>query len=135
MKPTNDVNKLIKKLEIKASPELDRKINDDIFRAMAESAVGRSIWKMKLAVAAAIIISFGVGFLIGRQSRSTQSIAYSPDVNGYTSATSEYPTDGGGFWRQKAIAAAQPRPYSKSRFGEIGVLKAYKRYLKEKHYD
>lgn len=134
MKPINDVNKLIKKLEIKASPGLDMKVNDDISRAAAESVVGRSIWRMKLAVAAVIVISFGVGFFVGQQSKSTTSATYSLDINSYTSAPLAYRPEGG-FWRQKITAAMQPRPYSQSRFGEIGMLKAYKRYLKEKHYD
>jgi hypothetical protein len=135
MKPTDDIHKLIKKLEIKASCELDRKVHNDISLATAESAARPKIWRTKLAVAAAVIIAFGGGFFIGQKSKSAPPANYSLDVNGYTSAASAYPADEGGFWRQKAVAAMRPRPYTRSRFSKTGLFKTYKQYLKEKHYD
>jgi hypothetical protein len=38
-----------------------------------------------------------------------------------------------GFWRQKALAAMQPRPYAQTGFDKTGLLNSYKQYLKEKH--
>jgi hypothetical protein len=148
MKPTNDILKLIKKLRIKASSELDRRVHNDISRAIAEpdSAVVRpNVWRyiarggvVKLAVAAAIIIAFGIGFVIGHRSKLTHTVVYSFDVTGYATAVSVYPTTPKGedsFWRQKALAATQPRPYVQSRFTETDLMNVYKQYLKEKNYD
>lgn len=137
MKPTDDMSKLIKKLEIKASSELDRKVYDDISRAAAESKpiVGMNVWRIKLAVAAAIIIAFGFGFFVGQQSKSIEPAAYSMDFTGYTAGVSAYLPDEDGFWREKVAAAMQPRPYAQDRFDRIGLLKTYRQYLKEKHYD
>jgi len=137
MKPIDDINRLIKKLQVKASTKLDRRVHDDISRAIVESerVVGLNIWRMKLAVAAAIVIAFGVGFFIGQQSKSAQSATYSIDVTSYTPAVSAYLPDESSFWRQKAVAAMQPRPYTQSRFDKTELLKTYKQYLKEKYYD
>lgn len=148
MKPTNDMHRLIKKLRIKASTELDRRVHNDISQALAESepvATESIIWKfimrrlvMKLAVAAAIIIAFGIGFAVGRRSKPIRSAAYSIEVTGYTSAVSSHPTATkveDSFWRQKALAAMQPRPYTHSHFDKTNLLNTYKQYLKEKRYD
>jgi hypothetical protein len=137
MKPTDDMGELIKKLNIKASSELDRKVHNDISKAMAKPkpAAGPNIWRTKLAAAAAIIIAFGVGFFIGQKSRPTESEIYSADVASHTHAMSAYQTDESGFWRQKVLAAIQPRPYTQNRFDQIGLLKTYRQYLKEKNYD
>jgi len=135
MKPTDDMGKLIKKLQIKASPELDRKVHNDISRTMAGRIVGMNIWRITLAVAAGIIIAFGIGFFVGHRSQPAQPVTYSLDVNSYTSATSAYQGDEGSFWQQKVMAAMQRKPYSQNRFGKAGLLKTYKQYLKEKRYD
>ncbi len=137
MKPTDDMGKLIKKLHIEASSELDRKVHSDISDAIAkpEPAVRTNIWRMKLTVAAAIIVAFGVGFFIGQKSRPTESEIYLADVASHTPAMSAYQTDESGFWRQKVLAAIQPRPYTQNRFDQIGLLKTYRQYLKEKNYD
>ena len=134
MKSTDDMGKLIKKLHTEASSELDRKVHNDISEAMAESepAVRTNIWRMKLTVAAAIIIAFGVGFFAGQRSKPTPPSTYSADVTGYAS---EYLSDEDGFWRQKAMAAMQPRPYTQGQLDKIGLLENYRQYLKEKHYD
>ncbi len=148
MKPIDDIHKLIKKLQIKASSELDRRVHNDISSALAESeqvAAGSIIWRfitkdsgMKLAVAAAIIIAFGIGFSAGRWSKPTRLAPPSIDVTGYTSAVSVYPTAPKAeesFWRQKVLAAIQPRPYAQSRLDKTSLLNAYKQYLKEKYYE
>ena len=92
----------------------------------------------KLAVAAAIIIAFGIGFSIGQRSKPTQLAIYSLDVSGYTPAVPVYPTAPkaeGSFWRQKILAAMQPRPYAQTLTTKISLFNTYKQYLKEKHYD
>jgi len=74
MKQRNDIHNLIRKIHVKASAELDKKVNDDISAAMAESKeteftnkrliVWRIIMKSsitKLAAAAAIIIAVLIG--------------------------------------------------------------------------
>jgi hypothetical protein len=154
MKPTDNINRLIKKLQLKASAELDRKVNDDISAALAEtrnkeSAITQpnisNIWRsitevgaLKLAVAAAIFIAFGIGFSIGRWSKPTRLAPHSLDVTGYPSAILVHSTTlktEDGFWRQKALAAMQPRPYAQIQTTKTSLLNAYKQYLKEKHYD
>jgi len=70
MRPSDNIHKLIKKLQLKASAELDKRIHDNISRALAESdmtksaAVQPNIWRTimksritKLAAAAVIIIA------------------------------------------------------------------------------
>lgn len=132
MKPKDDTHKLIKKMQIKASAELDKKVHNDISSAMAESVVCPNMWRMKLAVAAAIIIAFSVGFFIGQQSKPKQSANYPVNVAGYTPAVQKAEDT---FWQQKAMAAMQPRPYAGKQFKETSLNDTYKQYLKEKHYD
>lgn len=89
----------------------------------------------KFAVAAAIFIIFGIGFSVGRWSKPTRLALPSLDVTGYTSAVLVYPTAPkaeDSFWRQKALAAIQPRPYAYAQFTKTELLNAYKQYLKEK---
>src|SRR3989304_528265 len=144
MKQGNDIHKLIKKLHVKASAELDRRVHNDISRtldktqkiesAQAELSIWRCIMKggvTKLAVAAAILIAFSTGFLSGRWSKPTRLAPYSVDVTGYTSAVSMHPTapkTEDSFWRQKALAATQPRPYAYAQFTKTDPLNAYKQY-------
>jgi len=150
MKPKNDVHKLIKKLQIKASAELDRRVHDDISIALAKSqdtepavtgpTICRFIMKgrvAKFAVAAAIFIAFGIGVSVGRWSKPAPP-PHLLDVTGYTSAVSVYPTTPkaqDGFWRRKALAAMQPRPYAQTQITKTSRIDAYKQYLKEKYYD
>ncbi|MBN1391246.1 MAG: hypothetical protein JW947_00410 [Sedimentisphaerales bacterium] len=139
MKPENDIPKLIKKLHIDSSAELDRRVHNDI----SEAAVsGPTMWRiltkggvMKLAVAAAIIIAFGAGFFTGQRSKPTLPMIYSDDVTAPAPMVSAYQSvlkGEDGFWRQKVAAAMQPRPYTQS---TNDMLNTYKQYLKEKHYD
>jgi hypothetical protein len=143
MKPTNNINRMIKKLHLKASAELDRRVHNDISRALVESepavtvpTILKFITKgvtMKLAIAAAIIIAFGIGFSVGQRSRPTQSAIYPLDVANYTAEVSAYPTAlkaEDSFWRQKALAAMQPRPYSQNQLDKTSLLNAYKQYFK-----
>jgi hypothetical protein len=159
MRPTNDIYKLIKKLQLKASAKLDKRVYDDISKALAESEkhtlsevegaesvrsepnILRSITRSgiaKLAVAAAILIAFGVGFSAGRWSKLPQSMPPSLNVTGYTSVVSVYPTAPNAkdsFWRQKALAAMKPKPYAQNQITKTNLIDAYKQYLREKHYD
>lgn len=74
MRPTDDINDLIKKLKLKASGDLDKRVHGDISRALAEldetdsaftqPKIGRIIMKSpitKLAAAAMIIVAVLVG--------------------------------------------------------------------------
>ncbi len=74
MRPADNINELIKKLKLKASADLDKRVHDDISRALAEpdktiSAftqpnIGRTIMKSritKLTAAAVFIIAILIG--------------------------------------------------------------------------
>jgi hypothetical protein len=151
MKPTDNINRLIKKLQLKASAELDRRVHNDISRALAESEktesahAGLIIWRyitkgevIKLAVAAAILVAFGIGFFTGQWSKPTRLAPRLLDVTGNISAVSMHPTapkTEDSFWRQKTLAAMQHRPYAQIQTTKTSLLNAYKQYLKEKHYD
>jgi hypothetical protein len=140
MRPADDIHKMIKKMHVKASAELDKKVHDDISISLAESAcaepsIRRSI--TQLAVAAAILIAFGIGFSVGRWSQPPQ-LASSLNVTSYVPIFPARPTVSkteDSFWRQKALAAMQPRPYLQTETIKTSLLDAYKQYLKEKHYD
>jgi len=150
MKPSVNVYKLIRKLQLKASADLDRRVHNDISSALAESEKTElahskpNIWRIimkspftKLAVTAAIFIAFGIGVSVGRWSKPT-SPPHLLNVTGYTSAVLVHPTTPkaeDSFWRQKALAAMQPRPYTQIQTTKTSLLNAYKQYLKEKHYD
>jgi hypothetical protein len=141
MKPKNDINRLIKKLNLKASAELDRRVHNDISKAMTEPepvVAGPTIWRfimkggaMRLAVAAAVIVAFGFGFFIGQQSKKSQP---TPSLAAVTVHPTAAKTEDS-FWRQKVAAAMQPRPYIRTRFNKAGILDTYEQYLKEKYND
>ncbi len=149
MRPVSDIQRLIKKLQIKSSPDLDRRVHDDITRILAESEktsltnlnIHRIITTggvMKLTVAAAILIAFGIGFSIGRWSKPPLPAPHSPDINDYISAVAVHPAlpkAEDSFWRRKALAAMQPRPYIQTQTTKTTLLNAYKQYLKEKDHD
>jgi len=74
MRPADNINDLIKKLHLKASAELDKRVHDEISAALAESEKNKSvrqepnIWRIimtsrtsKLAAAAVIIIALLLG--------------------------------------------------------------------------
>jgi negative regulator of sigma E activity len=74
MNPADDVYRLIEEMKLKASAELDKRVHDDISRALAESEKTESvrsepnIWRIimkspitKLAAAAVIIIAVSIG--------------------------------------------------------------------------
>jgi hypothetical protein len=92
----------------------------------------------RIAVAAVILFTFAVGLSVGRWSRPLQPAPLSHDVAAYTSSMLTHSTEQenkNGFWRQKALAAMQPRPYAQTGFDKAGPLNGYKQYLKEKHYE
>jgi len=77
MRPADNINELIKKLQLKASTELDKRVHDDISAALAESEKTKSvltepnIWRTimksrtsKLAAAAVIIIAVFFGMSV-----------------------------------------------------------------------
>ncbi len=81
MRPADNINDLIKKLHLKASADLDKRVHDDISAALAESKETESvqtepnIWRIimkskisKLAAAAVIIIALFLGLNIFNQS-------------------------------------------------------------------
>lgn len=78
MIPSDNIHKLIKKLNVKAGPELDQRVHDDISKALAEpkqkqpAPTGPNIWRIimknkttKYATAAAVILItvLGIAFL------------------------------------------------------------------------
>jgi len=149
MRSADDIHKLIKKLQLKSSAELDRRVHDDITRILVASektnstrpSIHRIITRggvMKLTVAAAILIAFGTGFSIGRWSKPTQLTPHSFDTAGYISVIAVHqtpPKAEDSFWRRKALAAMQPRPYIQTQTTKTSLLNAYKKYLKEKDHD
>ncbi|MCJ7778396.1 MAG: hypothetical protein MUP16_08800 [Sedimentisphaerales bacterium] len=151
MRLANDIHKIIKKLQLKASAELDERVHNDISQtlvklqkikpARTEQNIRRRFtkgWGAKLAVAAAILIAFGIGFSTGRWSKPAPLAPRSLNVADYTLAVSLYSTSlkvEDSFWQQKALAVMQPRPYAQSQFDKTSLLNTYKQYLKEKHYD
>jgi hypothetical protein len=103
--------------------------------------LGNSLTKIRLtelAVAAAIFISFSIGYSIGRWSKPTQLMPHPFDTVGYISSVSVHSApskEEGSFWRRKALAAMQPRPYIQTQTTKTTLLNAYKQYLKEKDHD
>jgi hypothetical protein len=151
MKPADRIKKLINKSDVTTDSEADKRILGDALEHLEKlkqqksAGTGPNIWRTimrakvsKLATAAAIFIAFGIGFSTGRWSKPTQLAPPSSDVTGYTSAIPVYPTAPkaeDSFWRQKALAAMQPRPYAQTQTTKTSLLNTYKQYLKEKHYD
>jgi hypothetical protein len=151
MRPEDDIHKMIKKIHLKASAELDKRVQDDLSRVLAktenaelahaEPNIRQSTTKggiVKLAIAAAILIAFGVGFSVGRWSQSPKPEPPSFDITAYTQVTQLYPTSPkteDNFWRQKALAAMQPKPYKQILTTKTNLFNVYKQYLKEKDYD
>jgi len=89
MRPTDNINRLIKKLQLKASADLDRRVHNDISSALAESQKTESahskpnIWRTimkskitKLAAAAVIIIAVFLGmYFVGNPFGSNVTFA------------------------------------------------------------
>jgi hypothetical protein len=84
-----------------------------------------------LATAAVILFAF----IIGRWSNPPQTQLSSLDLSAYASSLMTHPEarqDKDSFWRQKALAAMQPRPYTQNQLSQTALLNVYKQYLKEK---
>jgi hypothetical protein len=91
-----------------------------------------------LAAAAVIIFAFAIGLSVGKWSTPPQTQLASLNLPGYASPMLTHPAvqeNPSSFWRQKALAAMQPRPYAQTRFDKTSLLVGYKQYLKEKYYD
>jgi len=147
MKPIDKIKELINKSNVQTGPETDKKILGDAMEYLEKLKQQKSagtmsnIWRistkdlvMKLAVAAAILITFGVGFFTGRWSKPVPP-PHLLNITGYTSAARVNPATTkaeNSFWQQKALAALQPRPYVQSHNTKVSLLDIYKQYLKEK---
>jgi hypothetical protein len=92
----------------------------------------------RIAVAASILLVFALGLSLGRWSKPPQTKLVSLDLSAYASSVMTHPSvqqDKDGFWRQKMLAAMQPRPYTQNQLSQTALLNVYKQYLKEKHYE
>jgi hypothetical protein len=164
MKSAEKIKRLFKDAELRVHPDTDEKVFKDVLQACPEPGrricrVGFSppfarwwgkphptpgIWRItmrnpiaKIAIAAAILMAFGIGFSTGRWSRPTQLTPHTLDVTGSPSAVqvhSTTPKTEDSFWRQKALAAMQHRPYAQIQTAKTNLLNAYKQY-QEKHHD
>ena len=94
----------------------------------------RFVIGLRLLVAAAVVIfAFAIGLSVGRWSAPPQTHLASLNLPIYASPMPAHPTVQQvkeSFWRQKALAAMQPRPYAQSRFDKMSLLHAYKQSLK-----
>ena len=88
MRPAENINELIKKLQLKASADLDKRVHDEISMALAESRKTESappepnIWRVimkspitKLATAAVVIIACVIGLSLWRTTGSGIALA------------------------------------------------------------
>jgi hypothetical protein len=90
---------------------------------------------LQLLAAAAVMI---LVFAAGRWSKPLPPTSPLPEVASYAQPVSAYPAvdkNPESFWRQKALAAMQPRPCSQDELSQTALLNIYKQYLKEKHYE
>jgi hypothetical protein len=91
-----------------------------------------------IAAAAVIVFAFAIGLSVGQRSTPPQTQLSSLNLTGYASPVPTHPTvqqAKDSFWRQKMLAAMQPRPYARTNFDKAGLLNDYKQYLKEKYND
>jgi len=93
MRPAENINNLIKKLQLKASTDLDRRVHDDISMALAESDktksaraepnIRRTIMKspiVKLAAAAVIIVLVVLGLFEFIGTKNTSGVVWADVV-------------------------------------------------------
>jgi hypothetical protein len=86
-----------------------------------------------LAAAAVIVFAFAIGLSVGRWSTPPQTQLASLNLPGYALPVPTHPTvqqTKDSFWRQKAVAATQPRPYAQTMFDKMSLLNDYKQYRK-----
>ena len=91
----------------------------------------RFLTPLRLFAAAAVIL---LAFALGRWSKPAsppEVAAYNPTYSINTAIDKNTES----FWRQKMLAAMQPRPYAQTSFDKAGLLNDYKQYLKEKYND
>jgi len=89
-----------------------------------------------LAAAAVVLLVFAIGLSVGQRFTPPQTQLSSLNLTGYALPMPTHPAvqqAKDGFWRQKALAAMQPRPYAQTKFDKTSLLNTYKQYLKEKH--
>ena len=90
---------------------------------------------LRLLAAAAVMI---LVFAAGRWSKPLPPTSPLPEVASYAQPVSAYPAvdkNPESFWRQKALAAMQPRPYAQNELSQTALLNFYKQHLKEKYND
>ncbi len=90
---------------------------------------------VRLIAAAAVVI---FAFAAGRWSQPPQTQLSLLNVPGYASPMPTHPTNQeneNSFWRPKALAAMQLRPYTQNQLSQTALLNVYKQHLKEKYYD
>jgi hypothetical protein len=85
------------------------------------------------AAAAVVLFAFAIGLSIGQRSAPPKTLSFT-EYASLVPAHPAIPQTKDSFWRQKALAAMQPRPYAQSA-NLTNQLNAYKQYLKEKHND
>ena len=142
------IEKIMNTIGKETVPSEVYKMAEDISRDFSETLTGpeHHVWFAhiapgkirRLAVAAVILFAFAIGFSVGRLSKPAQPVPVGVEVIAGESAALMYPSAAASedsFWRQKALAAMQPRIYAWDRFSEISSLDAYKQYLKEKRND
>ena len=87
MRPADNINELIKKLKLKASTDLDKRVHDDISMALAESNktesaikqpnIGRTIMKSPITkITAAAVIIIAVLIVVSQFGGSATSVAW-----------------------------------------------------------
>jgi hypothetical protein len=94
MRPADNINELIKKLKLKASADLDKRVHDDISKALAESektestVIQSSIWRtimkspiVKSAAAAVIIVLVVLGLFEFIDTEKTSGVVWAEVVS------------------------------------------------------
>ena len=143
MRPTDDINRLIKKLQLKASANLDRRVHNDIEMALAESQKTESavtqpnIWRTimkspitKLAAAAVVIIACLIGLSFWRTTGSgialADVLARIEQVKAFRFKSSLQ------FWSEKVTGENPNKPYIR---GTYLISQEYGWKLKIEHLD
>jgi hypothetical protein len=131
VRPAENINELIKKLQLKASANLDRRVHEDISRALTEPKKTKSalpepnIWRIimkspitKLATAAVVIIACVIGLSLWRTTGSGIALA---DVLARIEKAKAYRYQ----WSTKVTGEDPNKPYSLERRGTCLTSQEY----------
>jgi hypothetical protein len=131
VRPVENINELIKKLQLKASADLDRRVHEDISRALTEPRKTKSappepnIWRIimkspitKLATAAVVIIACVIGLSLWRTTGSGIALA---DVLARVEQVKAYRCQ----WSTKVTGEDPNKPYSSERRGTRLISQEY----------